>query len=92
MQSGGVRRKKTAASRGKGAYRASESDPGEKIGYRLARYRIEGVILCIFCLESGGSGHSRSPSRPSKAAAGASTRGRSQTLVRRLGISLLIVE
>ena len=76
VRSGGVRSKKTAASRGKGAYLASESDPGEKIGYQLARHRIEGVILCIFCLESGGSGHSLSPSPPpSKAAVSASTRG-----------------
>ena len=78
VQSGGVCRKKTTASRGKGIFLASKSDPGEKIGYQLAGYRIEDVILCIFCLESGGSGHSRSPSPPpSKAAASASTRGQS---------------
>ena len=82
VRSGGVRSKKTAASRGKGAYLASESDPGEKIGYQLARHRIEGVILCIFCLESGGSGHSPSPSPPPpKAAVSASTRGRSAALL-----------
>ena len=29
---------------------ASESVPGENIGYQLARYRIEGVIVYLFII------------------------------------------
>ena len=31
---------------------ASESVPGENIGYQLARYRIEGVIACFLLLST----------------------------------------
>ena len=43
VQPGG---KKTAVSGGS-VHVASESDPGENIGYQLARCRIEGVIVCF---------------------------------------------
>ena len=60
VQPGG---KKIAVSGGS-VHVASESDPGENIGYQLARCRIEGVIVFFFyCLESD-TGHSQSPSPP----------------------------